>query len=69
MNFLIIWPFITSHWYDLMGAVTTTKLFTDRADRIRKVVPEHLYSKKITQDHLETSIELLKDKSVSIEEK
>jgi hypothetical protein len=69
MNFMIIWAFITSHWNDLMGAVTTTKLFADTADSIRKVVPEQLYSKKITQDHLETSMTRLNDQSIPIEEK
>lgn len=70
MNFfLTIWTFITAHWNDLMGAVTTTKLFADTAKSVKEILPERLESKQVAQDSLETSMNLLNDKSVSIEDK
>jgi hypothetical protein len=47
--FMIVWTFITSHWNDLTATLSTTKLFADTVDSIKKVLPDHLESKKITQ--------------------
>lgn len=67
--FTAIWTFIISHWRDLIGALTTTKLGADTIDSVKKLLPARLESKEITQKYLEKSADLLNDQSVSVEDK
>lgn len=66
---ITVWNFIISHWSDLAGALTTAKLGADTIDSIKKVLPNHLETTKLTQDYLETSKTILNDQSKSVEDK
>ena len=63
------WAYIVSHWSNVIGALTMTKLGADTIDSVKKLLPARLESKQSTQDYLEKSAGLLNDQSVSAEDK
>ena len=56
---LTIWNFIVSHWQDLTAALTSIKLGAETIDSVKKVLPERLGSPTVSQQHVESNMDLL----------
>ncbi len=67
--FATAWAFLISHWANVVAVFSAIKPVADTIDSVKKVLPEHLESKKTTQDYLDTSAKLLNDQSIPVEEK
>jgi hypothetical protein len=66
---ITVWNFIVSHWGNVIGFLTSTKLVADNIEGVKKLLPQNLETGKETRTYLENTADILNDKSVTIEDK
>ncbi len=64
-----IWEWIIAHWANIVGGVTSVKLFAETVDSIKKLAPAKLEGKEATQEYITQTISIVEDKNKVFEEK
>ena len=64
-----VWGWLIAHWSNITAGVTNAKLFVDFAESIKKLAPEKLEVKELTQAYITKTVETLDAPDKSTEEK